>query len=73
MSLLNVCIFVLGVLGMVGVVMFGWLRECDFQVGQGGVEGSSPVAVLVIRGKHGVDADDERYGAVLSGFLSPIL
>ena len=37
MSLLNVCIFVLGVFGMVGVVMFGWLRECDFQVGQGGV------------------------------------
>ncbi len=37
MSLLNVCVFVLGVFGMVGVVMFGWLRECDFQVGQGGV------------------------------------
>ena len=43
------------------------------EVGQGGVEGSSPVAVLVIRGKHGVGADDERYGAVLSGFLSLVL
>lgn len=37
MSLLNVCVFVLGVFGMVGVVMFGWLRECEFLVGQGGV------------------------------------
>ena len=43
------------------------------EVAQGGVQGGGSAAVLIVRWKHGVGADNEGYGAGLSGILRPIL
>jgi len=61
-------------LGRVKRLPEGQLDAVDpAEVGQRGVQGSGALTVLIVRGKHGVGADDERYGAVSSGLLSLVL
>ena len=61
-------------LGRVERLPEGQLDAVDpTEVGQRGVQGGGPAAVLVVGGKHGVGADDEGYGTVFSGLLGLVL